>query len=465
MKRFILFTDDASRRSDNLFDIVHWESFPLENVPGYECAFIALRAPWKTLDLLLRLRGHAEQQVYLKPVFLLSDFDKIDPFVIELLDGVIHSGELHLLLSSTERTKTSSIILRSEQLGNQAAASSSAVRVLRWMYTRQRPLNSVTTSTSIFGFTYPFLAAQFDRNDFRMFEIPKQLAHHHLLESKAIDRIHECHTCRSSFINFRETCPTCQSVSIKASDLIHHFVCGNMGPIADYGSGDILTCPKCRKTLRHLGVDYDRPSIVFDCEACGEPFQQPHIQCTCINCGTTTDPEKLIQREVMNYSLTVLGENSAVSAGVFTFHGLGTENPSMVSLATFYEVVRIELERGRRYQHPPCALGIVRLTNYIQIHSHIGAKIKSMFEEMVKVIRSVVRPTDVIGALNESTLLLLLLDTSEQGSAVAMGRIKYELQNLMTVSLGIVPEINTGVIALDIKLTVPQTIDRALTHV
>ena len=42
----------------------------------------------------------------------------------------------------------------------------------------------------------------------------------------------------------------------------------------------MLICPKCHKKLRHIGVDYDRPAVVYTCNDCENSFTSPITKAT-----------------------------------------------------------------------------------------------------------------------------------------------------------------------------------------
>lgn len=53
-----------------------------------------------------------------------------------------------------------------------------------------------------------------------------------------------------------------------------------------YGWRTGFICPKCHKTLRHIGIDYDRPASLYHCTDCDQTFLNPDTTALCTYCGT-----------------------------------------------------------------------------------------------------------------------------------------------------------------------------------
>lgn len=125
-------------------------------------------------------------------------------------------------------------------------------------------------------------------------------------KSRLVDRIHICRECGDSHQLFVECCPKCKSSDIKQESMIHHFRCANISQESTYFKDGALVCPKCRRTLRHIGVDYDRPATVFSCN-CGNTFMHSDMKVICTNCNNVSTPEELTPVDVYEYSLTPAG--------------------------------------------------------------------------------------------------------------------------------------------------------------
>lgn len=124
--------------------------------------------------------------------------------------------------------------------------------------------------------------------------------------TRLVDRIHVCHECGDSHLLFIECCPKCHSSDIRQESIIHHFRCANISPETTYANEGELVCPKCKRTLRHIGVDYDRPATVFYCN-CGNSFLTSAMKVLCSNCMNQSTPDELTPLDVIEYKFTPAG--------------------------------------------------------------------------------------------------------------------------------------------------------------
>lgn len=129
----------------------------------------------------------------------------------------------------------------------------------------------------------------------------------YIRRTRFIDRIHVCPICHSSHLLFFETCPECGSSDIHEEPVIHHFRCANVSPEHTYLQDGELICPKCRKQLRHIGVDYDRPSSIYTCRACEHTFMYPNMRALCTNNRRAWRPDELRPVDVEEYEFTPEG--------------------------------------------------------------------------------------------------------------------------------------------------------------
>ncbi len=118
---------------------------------------------------------------------------------------------------------------------------------------------------------------------------------------------HLCPKCNHSHLLYTECCPKCGSSNLKIQNIIHHFSCANVSPESSYNVGGMLVCPKCHKKLRHIGVDYDRPAVVYSCNDCENSFTSPITKATCCYCEGTYPVSALVPRDVVDYEITEEG--------------------------------------------------------------------------------------------------------------------------------------------------------------
>ena len=132
----------------------------------------------------------------------------------------------------------------------------------------------------------------------------EELADAKLLRRVFFDCAHYCPRCNSSRLVAREVCTSCGSSHLDESSLIHHYRCSYQGPQSSFPRDESgLVCPKCDHTLRHYGVDYDKPGTVITCASCAASMSDPSINFVCVDCSANSPGETVGKRNWYSYSL------------------------------------------------------------------------------------------------------------------------------------------------------------------
>ncbi len=78
-------------------------------------------------------------------------------------------------------------------------------------------------------------------------------------------------------------CPKCGSMNIEKRELMVHYDCGHIGSVDEFETIEpgVYRCPKCKKVINRVGIDYGRPGFGFTCKKCGSVFQVPLIEVEC----------------------------------------------------------------------------------------------------------------------------------------------------------------------------------------
>ena len=137
-----------------------------------------------------------------------------------------------------------------------------------------------------------------------------------LHKSHYLIKEHLCPKCNHSHLLYTECCPNCGSSNLKIQNIIHHFSCANVAPESAYNVGGMLICPKCHKKLRHIGVDYDRPAVIYSCNDCENSFTTPLTKATCCYCQSTYPVNALVPRDVVDYEITEEGIRMLTKTGL-----------------------------------------------------------------------------------------------------------------------------------------------------
>jgi hypothetical protein len=160
------------------------------------------------------------------------------------------------------------------------------------------------------------------------------------VNGRVIDKIHICPSCKSSHLLFMECCPKCKSSNVVDEGLIHHFRCANISPERTYQVGEDLICPKCKRVLRHIGVDYDRPSQVSSCKDCGNTFLSTSMKVFCTRCTKWFSPEEALPFTSVKVEFTSKG-----IAAIASNHALiaieGNKFNGLIEYPAFIDMVRM----------------------------------------------------------------------------------------------------------------------------
>ncbi len=167
--------------------------------------------------------------------------------------------------------------------------------------------------------------------------------------TRFVHKIHVCPLCHRSHLLFFECCPKCGSSNLKEEAVIHHFRCANVSPESSYACDGDLRCPKCGRMLRHIGVDYDKPSSVYTCGECGDSFMYPDMSVLCASCRQTHSTDGLMPIDVEEYEFTPEGIRAFANNDVrLTVSQVGFYGYS--SMRDFLDYLRMASRMGQGQQ-------------------------------------------------------------------------------------------------------------------
>jgi len=407
-------------------------------------------------QIVRRIRASNSPDIYLKPVFILKGINIIDPVVNRLVDGTIFSLEqIEFIVPTVEKilTKVSDL-----KFTNSVSFEAQMIeKTISFMYTCDVfILEPVPYVFSGIGYAYPILSVNFRQTEeHSVLEILDIAEGEGIFEAEYYDRVYLCSNCSNGHLSYREVCPKCGSSNSTTEDIVHHFPCGYVGPLSDYKNeiDDQLDCPKCNKRLRHIGVDYDKPSVLHECNNCSHKFQDFNVKAKCLNCHTDNGVEVLKGREIKKYTLTKKGELAAINGFVSTSKDI-EEIIGTVKFDTFKTMLKYEIERLRQTEGSSniCA---IHITNPSQVYSKIGSEVqKGLLKDLVRVIRSNIRSSDVITFQSSSTIVLSMNEIPTRIAKRILEEIIVMLKRLMSTAFkNIEVEFQFNVVSLDYKLS------------
>lgn len=262
-------------------------------------------------------------------------------------------------------------------------------------------------------------------------ETAERLCESGWLDRTFFDRLHVCPRCGSSRLNVREECSACRSPQLAEESFVHHFRCGLQATERHFVQGEALICPKCRRRLRHFGVDYDRPGSARTCRACQHVDADARIGFTCIDCGAHSDAAQVTVRDWHGYSLTAAGEQRLLGGDLRRLRPDNTRDEARVqSVAEHW--LRIQSRYGR-----PSVILQVAFTRASMVRAEHGYRyLTAVRQQAVEILRGELRDTDLMIETPDA-LLVVLPETEAHAIDAPRRRLLNRLSSLLAVDLGI----------------------------
>ena len=109
-----------------------------------------------------------------------------------------------------------------------------------------------------------------------------------------------CTSCGNYKLSQLCQCPLCKNSIFEQTKLIEHFDCGNFSQDSTYVDDK---CPKCKKQIKALCVDYRIMSNRYVCKNCSDVFQDVFTEYLCLKCNNTFKMDDGKWKESMEYKL------------------------------------------------------------------------------------------------------------------------------------------------------------------
>ncbi|HFA49824.1 MAG TPA: hypothetical protein ENJ95_12520 [Bacteroidetes bacterium] len=377
------------------------------------------------------IRNQPNAEDYLKPVFMVAN-SALNPTWKKEVDGI---ADLDNLYSASETARLiHEKITRAALVQNppQTYEVDILLKILQFLFTRETQLSPFPNRYSKIHYQFPFASYFFDENEgHKILEIIGLGERNGWVTGKTLDKIHGCASCGSAHQNLRPTCPKCSSVDLKEEDLVHHFPCAHIAPVSDFerDGADGLHCPKCDKSLRHIGNDYDKPSSIYTCNNCHHSFQQSAYKSLCIDCGEDVDLQKLEEKDIRQVQLTNKGKSVVLNGTGFGKVSLSENKPAASTGIFDFDIFKILLkqELAQRKSNPrPGVLGQVKIEGILADHMPVKTR-EELTVEVCQVIRSYLKEPDVVSARGPGSYYFMM---TENGLAEAQ-----YLHELLTFNL------------------------------
>lgn len=392
--------------------------------------FIENESPEVVTNIIKEVRSSEVAAMYLKPLFVKSL--SISTEIVQLTDGRVEDLTMNKALQKSleinERVKR----IQSDVKGLNFSESL-ILKTTQYIYTRQKPLVPYRNRVSKIGYSFPFLSGYISVEDhLQILDNLSKVKYEEYFKFKTIDKVNLCQECEGTYMNFREVCPSCDSLELKTENLIHHFRCAYIGPESDFKQEEDMICPKCDKLLRHIGIDYDKPSEINQCQTCNHQSQDVNMKASCIDCGHDMDLEHIANRAVQTLQITAAGEKLAVRG-----FGKKTTTPTyefktsknyfgwgLFKILVGQELTRLEMRSHESH------FGVIQLNE--ESFDFLDEKTKEVLQkEILNIVSQYLRPVDLISYKNFSTFAFLMPESDQRLASEMKDTIDYNLKKLI----------------------------------
>ncbi len=406
-----------------------------------ECQGFVIRYsnPHCTRDLLSRIRLSYSSKLMLTPIFIEAVSEQTDGLRSLTVDAIIEDvSELRQYL-----TRISHIQQRiSElQIPSQLRYEEEVLHtLLGYMYTRSiEQITPVQDISCRSGFRYPILS-EYDlihRHRSLHQDILQQGEEHGLFYGDFADVSYVCNQCSGGFLHYREVCPKCLTAHISTHEMVHHFRCAHVAPLKDFqrfeDGTSFLHCPKCNHNLKHIGIDYDKPSQVHQCHTCEHEFQFFSVKAKCVSCSNDQLVDHLIKKEFKAYTVT---QRAITALCEGTLVDELRQDPNKIAGALSWNLFTQNLEFERSTGKSDLLhIFRIEMPNLSTIQRRIGmAGTRQLIEEMLDVIKASQSVLDYRCVLLPYIYLSLRELTEDQAIEI-VERTSYLLDNLLRDNL------------------------------
>jgi len=310
--------------------------------------------------------------------------------------------------------------------GKHPERQDSSVFICRYVFARDgMQLLPELTYHNQYGFSYPLVAAlTAEGNANEHWYVLNSLVKRGYLESKeTINELQMCPGCEGGLLNFKHCCPNCQSVDLSTEPFVHCFTCGNVGPVSEFMKHQELVCHRCQTTLKHIGIDYDKPLEDKICKRCQHRFFEPHTLSICFSCKQVGEPDALKTRKLNAFQLTKKGEQFAknqlkkleVDLGAFF---------ELVNFSLLELVIQWQVKVAVRHAEVEFIAGVIYVENIEVLSEEIGfLKTEQQLVLFYENVRELFRTTDLV-SVHDDKLFCFLSMTNFEHLKVIQDRIR-----------------------------------------
>ncbi len=365
-----------------------------------------------------------DDRLYLKPIFYIGKTARqCDGLVSSETDPQIRA-RLEVLLPA---------IREYEELGLPNDNNDRLLtKILRYLVTRKQSLNAFNNRFSSIGYTYSIVENMSIESDpLHIIKHLNDCTNQDYFIKQVVDKINICYDCQGSYLNFGECCTKCNSLDLKSEELVHHFRCAYVGPQSDFVKNEKLICPKCDHQLKHIGIDYDKPSEIHTCRSCNHSSQETKMKAKCVDCKKENELDQLVTIEISNYKITekaraFAGQSNQVNA----FKPIeANEHSVLVNMGAFQ---LIKSHEKRKEKGPSIDTFHMMVSVDASLLSQLNSGLQlSLLEELSTIIKPYLLDNDLLSIDAEKNINGLLIDHEESEMAQLQDVLHYNLNKML----------------------------------
>jgi hypothetical protein len=260
-----------------------------------------------------------------------------------------------------------------------------------------------------------------------------------LLRRRFFTRTHACCRCGSARLHAYEACPACGGGNLVDEPIVHHYRCGWQAAESRFADGRLLVCPKCRRELRHFGVDYGKPGIAVVCRGCGAVEDEPLANFACLDCAAVTPSADSSPTDWHHYELTEEGLRALRDGRLphLNIAPLLERYGRAFSPREFSLLAAEALRVARRYERP-FALARLTVANLDQLRQELGPMaVDSAFRLAIDASVGLLRDSDFVTPDGPASMLIGFPETSAVLAAKVLDRVKKEVAVVVAAPLEI----------------------------
>jgi len=379
-----------------------------------------------------RIRRSDNPVLYLKPIFVSSK--RVFLRLNKDADGYLGDEELGGLEDQVNLIRNRAAEIAEFAFPKHATFhQKNFLKLCQYLYTRETKLDANRSRQAHMGYRYGFvnyLVPDLELNQF--LDVVNDMKKIGFINTTLAERVNLCKKCSSSYLHFVETCHKCKSVDIQTESLIHHFRCAYIGPETDFQQEDVLVCPKCDKVLRHIGVDYDKPSEIINCGSCNHQSQQSAILANCVDCGKENDLANLHSKEMYNISLTEQGKNLALNP-ISLFSDYKSDEDERLDLeideSTFDLLARQEAKKKQANNLASYTLEI-KFSDLV-IDTLVTSEVKIFTLEFKKILVNYLEEIDLFATISPVQYKFLMVSKSEAYAEDMAETLRYNINKVL----------------------------------